>query len=178
MLLHGRGGHKDKYKDKDTDKYKVLQRPNVCYIFEEQGVLGEDVRTVDMVDMNMADMEDMDMMDMDMLDMDIVDMDMVDILFCFLLGFLFFFCTCLWHCLKGVSEAHRSRKLTVKDKKTTAVQVYEYTHSCTILSYWSSASFFGVPTINSKSKKIAQTGHYLQSMAFNPEYSLFRRNMK
>ena len=58
MLLHGRGGHKDKYKDKDTDKdkYKVLQRPNVCYIFEEQGVL-EDVR---MVDMNMADMEDMD----------------------------------------------------------------------------------------------------------------------
>ena len=88
------------------------------------------------------------------------------------------FCTCLWHCLKGVSEAHRSRKLTVKDKKTTAVQVYEYTHSCTILSYWSSASFFGVPTINSKSKKIAQTGHYLQSMAFNPEYSLFRRNMK
>ena len=40
MLLHGRGGHKDKYKDKDTDKYKVLQRPNVCYIFEEQGVLG------------------------------------------------------------------------------------------------------------------------------------------
>jgi len=42
VLLHGRGGHKDKYKDKDTDKdkYKVLQRPNVCYIFEEQGVLG------------------------------------------------------------------------------------------------------------------------------------------
>ena len=34
MLLHGRGGHKDKYKDKDTDKYKVLQRLNVCYIFE------------------------------------------------------------------------------------------------------------------------------------------------
>ena len=31
--------HKDKYKDKYTDKdnYKVLQRPNVCYIFEEQG---------------------------------------------------------------------------------------------------------------------------------------------
>ena len=31
-----------KYKDKDTekDKYKVLQRPNVCYIFEEQGVQG------------------------------------------------------------------------------------------------------------------------------------------
>ena len=41
--------HKDKYKDKDTDKdkYKVLQRPNVCYIFEEQGVLGEDVRMMD-----------------------------------------------------------------------------------------------------------------------------------
>ena len=61
---HGRGGHKDKYKDKykykdtDNDKYKVLQRPNVYYIFEEQGVLGEDVR---MVDMNMADMKDMDM---------------------------------------------------------------------------------------------------------------------
>ena len=35
----------------------------ICYIFEEQGVLGEDVRTVDMVDMNMADMEDMDMVD-------------------------------------------------------------------------------------------------------------------
>ena len=36
------GTHKDKYKDKytDKDKYKVLQRPNVCYIFEEQGVLG------------------------------------------------------------------------------------------------------------------------------------------
>ena len=48
-LSHGRGGHKDKYKDKDTDKdkYKVLQRPNVCYIFEEQGVLGEDVRMMD-----------------------------------------------------------------------------------------------------------------------------------
>ena len=29
---------KDKYKDKhkDQEKYKVLQRPNVCYIFEEQ----------------------------------------------------------------------------------------------------------------------------------------------
>ena len=30
----------------------------LCYIFEEQGVLGEDVRTVDMVNMTMADMED------------------------------------------------------------------------------------------------------------------------
>ena len=32
---HGRSGEKDKYKYKDTgnDKYKVLQRPNVCYIF-------------------------------------------------------------------------------------------------------------------------------------------------
>ena len=39
----------------------MLQRPNVCYIFEEQGVLGEDVRTVDMVDMTMADMEHIDM---------------------------------------------------------------------------------------------------------------------
>ena len=29
----------------------MLQRPNACYIFEEQGVLGEDVRTVNMVDM-------------------------------------------------------------------------------------------------------------------------------
>ena len=37
-------------------KYKVLQRPKIYYIFEEQGVLG-DVR---MVDMNMADMEDME----------------------------------------------------------------------------------------------------------------------
>ena len=36
----------------------------LCYIFEEQGVLGEDVRMVDMVDMTMADMEDMDMVDM------------------------------------------------------------------------------------------------------------------
>ena len=33
----------------------------LCYIFEEQGVLGEDVRTVDMVDMTMADMEHIDM---------------------------------------------------------------------------------------------------------------------
>ena len=74
---HGRGEHKDKYKYTDNDKYKVLQEPKVCYIYEEQGVLGEDVR---MVDMNMADMEEMDMMDMDMLDMDMdmVDMDMVD----------------------------------------------------------------------------------------------------
>ena len=45
---------KDKYQDKDTDKYKVLQRQNVRYIFEEHGVLG-DVRMVDMVVMNMAD---------------------------------------------------------------------------------------------------------------------------
>ena len=37
----------------------------LCYIFEEQGVLGEDFRTVDMVGMNMADMVDMDMVDMD-----------------------------------------------------------------------------------------------------------------
>ena len=50
-----------------SDKYKVLQRPNVCYIFEEQGMLGEDVRTVDM---KMADLDDMDMVDMDMVDMD------------------------------------------------------------------------------------------------------------
>ena len=27
-----------KYKDTDEDKYKVLPRPNVCYIFEKQGV--------------------------------------------------------------------------------------------------------------------------------------------
>ena len=48
MLLHGRGGHKDKYRDtdKDKDKYKMLERPNVCYIFEEQGVVGEDVSIV------------------------------------------------------------------------------------------------------------------------------------
>ena len=36
--------HKDKYKDKykykDKDKDKVLQRPNVCYIFEDQWVQG------------------------------------------------------------------------------------------------------------------------------------------
>ena len=38
----------------------------LCYIFEEHGVLGEDVRTVDMVDMTMADMEDIDMVHMDM----------------------------------------------------------------------------------------------------------------
>ena len=62
--------HNDKDKDKYTDKYKVLQRPNICYIFEEQGVLGEDFRTVDMVGMNMADMDDLDMVDMDMVDMD------------------------------------------------------------------------------------------------------------
>ena len=61
---HGRGGHKDKCKDKDTDKdkYKVFQIPKSCYIFEEQGVLGEDVRTVDV---DMVDMVDMDMVDMD-----------------------------------------------------------------------------------------------------------------
>ena len=40
---------------------------------EEHKVLGEDVRTVDMVDMNIADMKDMDMVDMGMVDM--VDMD-------------------------------------------------------------------------------------------------------
>ena len=87
---HGRGGHKDKCKDKDTDKdkYKVFQIPKSCYIFEEQGVLGEDVRTVDMVDMNMADIDTVDtdidmvykymnMVDMNMPDMDIVDMDMM-----------------------------------------------------------------------------------------------------
>ena len=36
MLLHGRGVHKDKCKDRDAgkDKYKTLQRPNVCFIFE------------------------------------------------------------------------------------------------------------------------------------------------
>ena len=34
----------------------------LCYIFEEQGVLGEDVRTVDV---DMVDMVDMDMVDMD-----------------------------------------------------------------------------------------------------------------
>ena len=40
---------------------KCLKDPTyfICYIFEEQGVLGEDVRTVDMVDMTMADMVDM-----------------------------------------------------------------------------------------------------------------------
>ena len=34
MLLHGRGVHKDKCKDRDggKDKYKTLQRPNVCFI--------------------------------------------------------------------------------------------------------------------------------------------------
>ena len=37
---------KDKYKeiykdiDKDNDKYKVHRRPNICYIFEKQGVQG------------------------------------------------------------------------------------------------------------------------------------------
>ena len=29
-----------KDKDKDTAKYKVLPRPNVCYIFQRQGVQG------------------------------------------------------------------------------------------------------------------------------------------
>ena len=37
----------------------MLQRPGICYIFEKQGVLGDN-RMVDMVDMYMADMEDMD----------------------------------------------------------------------------------------------------------------------
>ena len=38
--------YKDKYidiykdKDKDKDKYKVHRRPNICYIFEKQGVQG------------------------------------------------------------------------------------------------------------------------------------------
>ena len=51
-------------------------------------MLGEDVRTVDMVDMNMADIDTVDtdidmvykymnMVDMNMPDMDIVDMDMM-----------------------------------------------------------------------------------------------------
>ena len=31
---------KDKDKGKDKDKDKVLQRPNVCYIFEDQWVQG------------------------------------------------------------------------------------------------------------------------------------------
>ena len=46
---------------------QVFQRPNDFFIFEEQGVLEEDVRTVGMVDM---DMVDMDKMDMDMVNMD------------------------------------------------------------------------------------------------------------
>ena len=29
---------KDTDRDTDKDKYKVLPRPNVCYIFERQGV--------------------------------------------------------------------------------------------------------------------------------------------
>ena len=42
VLLHGRGGHIDKYKDRDTgkDKYKMLQKSNVCFIFENQWVQG------------------------------------------------------------------------------------------------------------------------------------------
>ena len=30
----------DEYKDKDKDKDKVHRRPNICYIFEKQGVQG------------------------------------------------------------------------------------------------------------------------------------------
>ena len=32
--------YKDKDTDKDKDKYKVHRRPNICYIFEKQGVQG------------------------------------------------------------------------------------------------------------------------------------------
>ena len=32
--------YKYKYKDKDKDKNKVHRRPNICYIFEKQGVQG------------------------------------------------------------------------------------------------------------------------------------------
>ena len=56
------GRVKDKYKDKDTDKYKALQRPNVCYIFEEQGGF-KDFKYD---------------MDMDILDMDVMDMDLAN----------------------------------------------------------------------------------------------------
>ena len=56
------------------DKYKMPPRPNVCYIFQKQGVQGFkilywlssfDDKDKYMVDMDMVDM-DMDMVDMDM----------------------------------------------------------------------------------------------------------------
>ena len=64
---------KDKYKDThtDKDKYKVLPRPNVCYIFPKQGVQGFKI----LYWLSSFDDKDKDMVDIDMVDMDMVDMD-------------------------------------------------------------------------------------------------------
>ena len=40
LLSYGDDEYKYKDKDKDKDKDKVHRRPNICYIFEKQGVQG------------------------------------------------------------------------------------------------------------------------------------------
>ena len=55
----------------DKDKYKVLPRPNVCYIYQKQGVQGFKI----LYWLSSFDDKDKDMVDIEMVDMDMVDMD-------------------------------------------------------------------------------------------------------